>query len=289
MIAAPRFCTVGMKSFSSQSWSPTTSAAFCRRPRRGTGRGTGSRSGCPRSSSLRISVTLTPVLCASWAIARLWSRRVIAEKRSRGMSGALLIAISALVLAGLPVTVIRMSSAACVVERLALGGEDRAVGLEQVAALHALGAGAGADQQRDVGAVEDAVRRRRRSRHRRASGRRSRRAPSRRPRGAFSAGVISSSRSSTGRVRAEQRAAGDAEEQAVADLAGGAGDGDLDGSSAHGLTLQARCMTTPATVAASRHPGRRGACGARAVAARAATAASGSRGRTRWPGPRACG
>ena len=34
-------------------------------------------------------------------------------------------------------------------------------------------------------------------------------------------------------VRAEQRAAREAEEQAVADLAGGAGDGDLEGSGAH--------------------------------------------------------
>ena len=45
-------------------------------------------------------------------MARLWSRRVSAEKRSRGMSGALVIAMSALVLAGLPVTPMRMSSAA---------------------------------------------------------------------------------------------------------------------------------------------------------------------------------
>ena len=28
MIAAPRFCTVGMNSFSSHAWSPTSSAAF---------------------------------------------------------------------------------------------------------------------------------------------------------------------------------------------------------------------------------------------------------------------
>ena len=112
MIAAPRFCTVGMKVFSSQSWSPTTSAAF--RPETSAW----NRSGycvaewLPQIVILRISLTLTPVLWASWAIARLWSRRVRAEKRSRGMSRALLIVISALVLAGLPVTVIRMSSAA---------------------------------------------------------------------------------------------------------------------------------------------------------------------------------
>ena len=64
-----------------------------------------------------------------------------------------------------------------VVQGLALTGEDAAVGLEQVAALHAGAARAGADEQGEVDAVEDLVRRRRRSRRRRASGRRSRRAP----------------------------------------------------------------------------------------------------------------
>jgi hypothetical protein len=37
---------------------------------------------------------------------------------------------------------------------LALDGEDLAVGAEQLSALHALRAGARADQQRDVGAIE---------------------------------------------------------------------------------------------------------------------------------------
>ena len=63
------------------------------------------------------------------------------------------------------------------VEGLALRGEDRAVGLEQVAALHARAARAGADEQGEVDAVEDRGRRRRRSRHRPGSGTRSRRAP----------------------------------------------------------------------------------------------------------------
>ena len=53
-----------------------------------------------------------PVLCASWAIARLWSRRSIAVNRSFGTSGAFDIAISAFVLAGLPTTRILTSSAA---------------------------------------------------------------------------------------------------------------------------------------------------------------------------------
>ena len=57
------------------------------------------------------------------------------------------------------------------------------------------------------------------------------------PSSALSAGVISSSRSSTGRSAPSSVAARDAEQQAVADLAGGAGDGDLDGGSAHDTLL----------------------------------------------------
>ena len=58
------------------------------------------------------SATADPVFAASWAIARLWSRRVMAVNRSATMLGALLRAMRALVLAGLPTTRIRTSSAA---------------------------------------------------------------------------------------------------------------------------------------------------------------------------------
>ncbi len=66
----------------------------------------------PHTLMLVMSVTGTASLLASWAIARLWSRRIIAVKRSRGMSGALDIAIRQLVLAGLPTTSTFTSSAA---------------------------------------------------------------------------------------------------------------------------------------------------------------------------------
>lgn len=59
-----------------------------------------------------ISVTGTWSLAASWDSARLWSRRVIAVKRSAGTSGACCWAMSELVFAGLPTTRTRMSSAA---------------------------------------------------------------------------------------------------------------------------------------------------------------------------------
>src|ERR671917_631317 len=118
MIAAPRLATVGMKVFSSQSWSPTASAAL--RPATSAL----NRSGywvaewLPQIVIFLMSVTLAPVLAASWEIARLWSSRVSALNRSGGMSGALCIAISALVLAGVPGTHTRMSSAAAVLRAL---------------------------------------------------------------------------------------------------------------------------------------------------------------------------
>src|SRR5690349_25179618 len=112
MVAAPRLATVGMKSFSIQAWSLTTSAAFLPFTAAWKMSGYWVAEWLPQIVTFLMSVTAAPVFLASCEIARLWSRRVNAENRSLGMSGALLIAISALVLAGLPVTPIRMSSAA---------------------------------------------------------------------------------------------------------------------------------------------------------------------------------
>src|SRR3954466_12123571 len=112
MIAAPRLATVGLKVFSSQSWSPTTSAAFLPATSAWKRSGYWVTEWLPQIVIFLMSVTGAPVFSASWEIARLWSRRVSAEKRSCGMSGALVMAISALVLAGLPVTPIRTSEAA---------------------------------------------------------------------------------------------------------------------------------------------------------------------------------
>src|SRR5699024_3450281 len=118
------------------------------------------------------------------------------------------------------------------VQRRTLRGEDAAVGLEEVAALHARAARTGADEQGVVDPVEDLLRvvadldaRERRE------------------------GAVVELHDDTleglegrgdleqaqldGGGGAEQRSARDAEEEAVADLAGGAGDGDLDGSGAH--------------------------------------------------------
>ena len=71
----------------------------------------------------RMAVTGTPSLAASCEIARLWSSRVRAANRSFGMSGALDMAMSALVFAGLPVTEICTSSAATSLRALPCGAK----------------------------------------------------------------------------------------------------------------------------------------------------------------------
>ena len=179
-----------------------------------------------------MSVTFAPVLRASCEIARLWSRRVSAENRS-------LRDVGCVAHRDQRVGVGRVAGHADadvvggdLVERLALGGEDRAVGLEQVAALHARAARTGADQQGEVHAVEDLVG----VRADLDAGQQRERA------------VVELHHDTLERlqrrldleqtqldraVRAEQRAARQAEQQAVADLAGGTGDRDLEGRSAH--------------------------------------------------------
>ena len=225
MIAAPRLPTPGRNSFSIHAWSSTTSAA-CSPPTWAW-----NRSGyivgewLPHTPIGAMSLTGTATLSASCAIARLWSRRIIEVNRSRGMSGALFIAIRQLVLAGLPTTSTFTSAAARVVQRLALDGEDLAVLAEQLGALHALRARPRADEQRDVHTVERVVgvvvqvepgEQRERAvdeLHRHALER-----PHR---------LRDLEQAQVDRlVRAEQLPAGDAEHDAVADLAGCAGDGD---------------------------------------------------------------
>ncbi len=58
----------------------------------------------PQTASFSMSATALPVFAATWLSARLWSRRSIAVKFSRGSPGALFIAMYAFVLAGLPTT-----------------------------------------------------------------------------------------------------------------------------------------------------------------------------------------
>src|SRR4051794_24959960 len=93
MIAAPRCWTVGMNSFSIHAWSPITSGAGLPSISAWKTSGYCVAEWLPQIVILRTDVTCTPAFVASWALARLWSRRVIAVKRSRGIDGALFIAI----------------------------------------------------------------------------------------------------------------------------------------------------------------------------------------------------
>src|SRR5262245_33891079 len=88
MMAAPRWATVGMKVSAIQAWSLTTSAAF--RPAISAWKMSGYwvAEWLPQIVIFVMSPTDAPVLAASCALARLWSRRVSAVNRSRGMSGA---------------------------------------------------------------------------------------------------------------------------------------------------------------------------------------------------------
>src|ERR1700689_3835598 len=100
-----------------------------------------------------MAVTGTDSLAASCEIARLWSSRVIAVNRLAGTSGGPRRGGGALGVGGVPATRALDVAGRVLVDGLALGPEDPAVGRQQVAALHARGTRPGADQQGDVGAV----------------------------------------------------------------------------------------------------------------------------------------
>jgi len=118
------------------------------------------------------------------------------------------------------------------VERLPLGLEDAAIGLQQVGALHPGTARASANQQGDVDAIEGDVwivadvdaRKQREG----AVGQ-----LHRRPLGGGERRRYLQQTERHRRVGAEHRPARDAKQDRVADLAGGAGDGDFDGIRAH--------------------------------------------------------
>src|SRR4051794_15635771 len=109
MMAAPRCCTVGRKVPSIQAWSSMSSAAFLPLTSAWKRSGYWVAEWFPQIVILVMSFTVESVLVASWAMARLWSRRVIAVNRALSMFGALFIAMSELVLAGFPTTRMRTS------------------------------------------------------------------------------------------------------------------------------------------------------------------------------------
>ena len=236
MIAAPRLATVGMKSLSSHCWSFTTSAAFLPPTWAWKMSGYCVAEWFPQMVSRVISETGAPVFFDSWLSARLWSRRVMAVKRSAGTSGACVWRDERVGVGRVADHKNAYVVGGSRVDRLSLRGEDAAVCLEQVAALHAGRARPAADEQRHVDAVEggldvsshlDAGEQRERAvveLHRRARGRLERR-------------LDLEQAQLDGHVGTQQLAGRDPEEQRVADLSGSAGDGDGDGLAGHGGLL----------------------------------------------------
>ncbi len=198
MMAAPRLPTFGRKSFSIHSWSSTTPAAIwpatCAWNRSGYIVG----EWLPHTPICVMSVTGTSSLLASWAIARLWSRRIIEVKRSRGMSGRVVHRDQAVRVGGVADHEhLHVVGGDCV-ERLALHREDLAVGA--AAARRAPCPSCAAASRRAARRWCRRTRRRagRAGRGRRAAGRHSRSSSIATPSSAPIACGISSRRRSTG-------------------------------------------------------------------------------------------
>src|SRR5689334_14488979 len=95
MMAAPRFWTVGMKSFSSQAWSSMTSAAPLPPTLAWNRSGYWVAEWFPQTVMLVTSWTGTPALMATGGGAWLGSWLVMVVKRSRGWSGGVCVALRA--------------------------------------------------------------------------------------------------------------------------------------------------------------------------------------------------
>ena len=150
----------------------------------------------------------------------------MAEKRSAGTSGAWALGDQAIGVGRVADDQHLHVSGGVGVQCLTLGLEDGAVGLQQVSALHALGTRPGADQKRDVDSVEGLGRvigDLNPAQQRKSAVVELHRCPLSRLDGLRDL----QQRQAHRRVRAEHLTAGDAEQQCVTDLAGGAGDCDL--------------------------------------------------------------
>ncbi len=225
MMAAPRLPTVGMKSSFSQD-SSLPAASHASEPPTLALNTSGYIDGewLPHTARLVTSPTGAPAFLASWVMARFWSRRVMAVKRSAGTPSAFCWAISALVLAGLPTTSTFRSSAAPAARASPWGLKMPPLASSRSARSMPLVRGRAPTSRADVDAVErglgvvgdvDAGQQREGGvvqLHRGALG------------GLDGVGDLQQ-RQVDGGVGAQQLAGGDAEEQGVADLAGGAGDG----------------------------------------------------------------
>src|SRR5574341_125037 len=112
MIAAPRFCTVGMKLPSSQAWSLIMGQTFFPSHSAWNTSGYWVAEWLPQTVTFFTAALGLPILCAIWEVARLWSRRIIAVNCVGLRLFAFFMAMRQLVLAGLPTTSTLTSRAA---------------------------------------------------------------------------------------------------------------------------------------------------------------------------------
>src|SRR5487761_2562376 len=104
MMAAPRFCTVGMKLVSNHVWSLIIGQTFLPSASIWNTSGYWVAEWLPQTIALRRLVTGLLIFAPICDSERLWSRRIMPVNWRGDRRGAFFIAISALVLAGLPTT-----------------------------------------------------------------------------------------------------------------------------------------------------------------------------------------
>src|SRR5678815_5315926 len=104
MIAAPRFCTVGMNVLSSQAQSLIIGQAFLPSASAWKTSGYWVAEWLPQIVIFLTEETGFPNFCATWEVARLWSNLIMAVNCEGLRLGAFFIAMRQLVLAGLPTT-----------------------------------------------------------------------------------------------------------------------------------------------------------------------------------------
>src|SRR5258708_21336731 len=104
MIAAPRFCTVGMTVASSQAWSLIIGQTFLPSTSAWKMSGYCVAEWLPQTVTLRIAETGLLTFWASCEVARLWSSRIMPVNCEGLRLGAFFIAIRQFVFAGLPTT-----------------------------------------------------------------------------------------------------------------------------------------------------------------------------------------
>ena len=175
----------------------------------------------PQMARLVTEATGTPAFLASWLLARFSSSRVMANQRSAGTSGALDRAIRQLVLHGLPTTSTRTSEAALAAMARPWGPKMPPLTVSRsprsIPALRGIEPTSRAQEVPSKAVSRSVVVTMSLTRGK-AQSSSSITTPSR----AFIPGSISSRRSTTGWSGPNSCTRGDAEEEGVADLAGGA-------------------------------------------------------------------